>query len=65
MKSFSEIVKYGLSKSDKDVNELSEYLEVTPQHVYSLLRGKRRWNEDLFQKSLQFLGIEIEERTVQ
>jgi hypothetical protein len=58
-KQINEVIKAAIEDRRIKAYELSKHLGISLNHTYCLLRGKRRWNEDLMDKAFEFLGIEI------
>lgn len=56
---FSKVVKHALVEQDLKPVDLARMTGYTPQHIYDLLRGDRRWNEVTMSKACKALGIEI------
>jgi len=57
---FSKVVKHVLVDQNLKPTDLARMTGYTPQHIYDLLRGDRRWNEDSMSKVCEALGIQIE-----
>lgn len=57
---FSKVVKHVLVEQNLKPVDLARMTGYTPQHIYDLLRGERRWNEDSINKVCKALGIQIE-----
>ncbi|MFK4167683.1 helix-turn-helix domain-containing protein [Paenibacillus lautus] len=56
---FSDAVKVAMNRSGVTKQELSESTGYSYQHIYDLLAGKRRWNEETLQKVFNALGLEV------
>lgn len=56
---FSDAVKIAMNRSGVTKQELSESTGYSYQHIYDLLAGKRRWNEETLQKVFDALGLEV------
>lgn len=56
---FSKVVKHALIEQNLKPTDLARMTGYTPQHIYDLLRGDRRWNEVTMKKACKALGIEI------
>jgi len=56
---FSKVVKHALIEQNLKPTDLARMTGYTPQHIYDLLRGDRRWNEVTMKKACEALGIEI------
>lgn len=57
---FSKVVKHALIEQNLKPTDLARMTGYTPQHIYDLLRGDRRWNEVTMKKACDALGIEIQ-----
>jgi len=60
---FSEAVKTAMSKSKLKPSELARQTGYSAQHIYDLLSGDRRWNEDSINKVCEALELKIEIRS--
>lgn len=56
----NETIQNGLKAKNMKASELARKLDITPQHMSNLLKGKRRWNETLLNKAIRVLNIEIQ-----
>jgi transcriptional regulator with XRE-family HTH domain len=56
---FSEVIKNILKSRDLRISDLARMTGYTPQYMYDLLAGNRRWNETTINKTCEALGIEI------
>jgi len=56
---FSDAVKVAMHRSGVTKQELSESTGYSYQHIYDLLAGKRRWNEESLQKVCDSLGFQV------
>jgi transcriptional regulator with XRE-family HTH domain len=56
---FSEVIKNILKSRNLRISDLARMTGYTPQYMYDLLAGNRRWNETTINKTCEALGIEI------
>ncbi|MGG3504731.1 helix-turn-helix transcriptional regulator [Paenibacillus lautus] len=56
---FSDAVKIAMNRAGVTKQELSESTGYSYQHIYDLLAGKRRWNEETLQKVCDALGLDV------
>jgi cyanate lyase len=56
---FSDAVKERLDVIDKNPSELARQIGHSPQYVIDLLKGKKRWNEQVMGKVCEALDLEI------
>jgi transcriptional regulator with XRE-family HTH domain len=56
---FSEVIKNILKSRNLRISDLARMTGYTPQYMYDLLAGNRRWNETTIHKTCEALGIEI------
>jgi transcriptional regulator with XRE-family HTH domain len=56
---FSEVIKNILKSRDLRISDLARMTGYTPQYMYDLLAGNRRWNKTTINKTCEALGIEI------
>ncbi|MEB3752526.1 helix-turn-helix transcriptional regulator [Geobacillus sp. FSL W8-0032] len=56
---FSEVVRNVLEDKNLRISDLARMTGYTPQYMYDLLAGNRRWNETTINKTCEALGIEI------
>lgn len=59
MSNFSDAVKHRLIDVDKSPSELAREIGYSPQYVLALVKGKKRWNEQLMDKVCDVLDLEI------
>lgn len=59
MRDFSSAVRHRLVDIDQNPSQLARQIGHTPQYVNDLLKGKRRWNEQVMGKVCDVLGLEI------
>ncbi|WP_369426681.1 helix-turn-helix domain-containing protein [Paenibacillus ehimensis] len=57
---FSEAVKKAMKEMDLRTSDIARTTGYSYQHIYDLLSGERRWNEDSINKVCAALGIKIE-----
>ncbi|WP_440421678.1 helix-turn-helix domain-containing protein [Paenibacillus sp. SAFN-054] len=46
-------------RAEVNKQQLADSTGYSYQHIYDLLNGKRRWNEDSLEKVLNALGLEL------
>jgi predicted transcriptional regulator len=56
---FSESIKQVLKSRGLNPSDLARMTGYTPQYMYDLLAGDRRWNETTMKKTCDALGLEI------
>ncbi|TDL57872.1 XRE family transcriptional regulator [Paenibacillus dendritiformis] len=59
MSNFSNAIKHRLDDVDKKPSELAREIGYSPQYVIDLIKGKKRWNEQLMGKVCDALELEI------
>ncbi|WP_025852910.1 helix-turn-helix domain-containing protein [Paenibacillus ehimensis] len=57
---FTKAVLAAMTAKGLKKSELARATGYTYQHIYDLLSGERRWNEDSINKVCEALGIKIE-----
>lgn len=60
MKEFKDVAYVRMAELRIKPKDIAEVMELSVQHIYSLLNGKRRWSEEQITKVCEVLGLEIQ-----